>query len=463
MDIWDIVIKNGKLVNPEKENITYGNIGISGGKISIITDKDIKGKEEIDARNKIVCPGFIDIHAHIDGDIGCARLSLVQGVTTTVGGNCGGGPVDLKKFFDEQDKKGFLINQAQFIGHSFSLREMVGVTDPYTSSTSSQIKCMEELAEKAFKEGAIGLSFGLEYTPGASFDEVIALSRIASKYGRLVSIHTRLSAPDDLDSLREAIKIAELTGASIQISHLVYQYGAGVMSEAIDIINNARKSGLNIWADSGMYTSFATHIVTSVFDEDHIKSFGWEFNHMFIVSGKYKGQSLTEELYRSMRDNKEDAVIICFTGVEDEIYEALLSDYVMLSSDTGPSPTGNIDECHPQNAGSFPRFFRKMVREQKCISIIEAVKKCTLVPAVALGLSNKGRLKVGTDADIVIIDMERIVDKSDFLDKGRPDAYPEGIDYVIVNGKIVVEEGKIREGILPGKSIRAIISNIKSN
>ncbi|MBV7274094.1 amidohydrolase family protein [Clostridiaceae bacterium UIB06] len=456
MDIWDIVIKNGKLVNPERESVVHCNIGISGGKISIITEQDIKGKEEIDAKNKIVCPGFIDIHAHIDGDIGCAKLSLVQGVTTTVGGNCGGGPIDLKKFFDEQDKKGFPINQAQFVGHSFSLRERVGVTDPYISSTSSQIKQMQDLAEKAFKEGGVGLSFGLEYAPGASFDEVIELSRVAARHGRLVSIHTRLSAPDDLDSLREAIKIAELTGVSVQISHLVYQYGAGVMSEAIELISNARKSGLNIWADSGMYTSFATHIVTSVFDEEHIKNFGWEFNHMFIASGKHKGQSLTEELYRSMRNNKEDAVIICFTGVEDEIYEALLSDYVMLSSDTGPSPTGNIDECHPQNAGSFPRFFRKMVREQKSISVIEAVKKCTLVPAEALGFSNKGRLNLGTDADLLVIDMERIIDKSDFSDKGRPDAYPEGIDYVIVNGKIVVDKGQIREGVMPGKSIRVV-------
>lgn len=456
MNIWDIVIKNAKIVDPERRLITYGNVGLSNGKISIITDKEIRGREEIDAKKHIVSPGFIDIHAHVDGNIGCAELSLVQGVTTTVGGNCGGGPVDLKLFFDRQDKYGFPINQAQFIGHSFSLRQFVGVTNPYASSTSSQIEKMKALTEKAFIQGAIGLSFGLEYAPGASFDEVIVLSHIAAKYGRLVSIHTRLSAPDDLDSLREAIKIAEITGASVQVSHLVYQYGAGIMSEAINIIEDARKKGLEIWADSGMYTSFATHIGTSVFDEEHIKNFGWEFNHMFIASGKYKGQSLTRELYKNMRESNEDAVIICDTGVEDEIYEALLSDYVMLSSDTGPSPTGNIDEGHPQNTGSFPRFFRKMVREQKSMSIIEAVEKCTLAPAKALGLINKGRLDIGSDADLVIFDIEKITDKADFIGKGRPDAFPEGIDYVIVNGKIVVKEGNIIKGILAGKSIRII-------
>ncbi|MBC2580421.1 amidohydrolase family protein [Clostridium sp. DJ247] len=456
MDIWDIVIKNAQIVDPEKNSIIYGNLGLCNGKISIITDKHIIGKQEIDAKKQIVCPGFIDIHAHVDGNMGCAELSLVQGITTTAGGNCGCGPINLKEFFDEQDKNGFLINQAQFVGHSFSLRRRVGITNPYVSATVSQIETMKELTEKAFVEGAIGLSFGLEYAPGSSFEEVIALSKIAAQYGKLVSIHTRLTSPYDLDSLREAISIAEITGASVQISHLVYQYGAGIMSEALTIITDARKRGLNIWADSGMYTAFATNIGTSVFDEEHIKTFGWKFNDMFIASGSYKGQSLTEKLYKNMRDSEDNAVIICFTGIESEIYEALLSDYVMLSSDVGPSPTGNMDEGHPQNSGSFPRFFRKMVREQKSISITKAVEKCTLLPANSLGLKNKGRLSIGADADIVIFDIESIKDKSDFLDKGKPNAYPEGISYVIVNGQIVVEEEKIIKGILPGKVIKDI-------
>jgi N-acyl-D-amino-acid deacylase len=454
MDIFDIVIKNAKIADPEKQCMTYGNIGISNGKISLIVDKDISGRKEVDAKGHIICPGFIDIHAHVDGNEGCGKLSVLQGITTTVGGNCGGGPFRLDSFFTKQDTKGFFINQMQFVGHSFSLRRKVGITNPYVSAKISEIEKMKELLEQAFIQGAVGLSFGLEYAPGSSFDEVIALSHIAAKYKRLVSIHTRLSGPKDLDSLREAVKIAELTGVTVQVSHLVYQYGTGVMSEALDIINHARKSGLNIWADSGMYTSFATHIGTSIFDEDHIEKFGWEFNHMFIASGKHKGCSLDEELYKKMRTSNEDAVVVCFTGVEKEIYEALSENYVMLSSDMGPSPTGNIDEGHPQNAGSFPRFFRKMVREQKDISLIEAIEKCTLLPAKVLGLKNKGRLSIGADADLVIFDIDNIADKSDFCGMGRPDSKPEGILCVIVNGKIVVEESNIRKDILPGKSIR---------
>ncbi len=455
MNIYDLVIKNGVLVDPEKNTIVHGNIGINGCKIAVITQENISGKKEIDADNNIVCPGFIDIHGHIDGHRECGELSVVQGVTTSIGGNCGVSPQDLKKFFIQQEKKGFPINQAQFIGHSFSLRENVGITNPYVPATDFQIKCMENIERKLFEEGAIGLSFGLEYAPGSSFKEVIALSSIAAKHKKLVAIHTRLSNPKDIDSLKEAIKIAEITGASVQISHFVYQYGTGIMSEALEIVDEARKKGFKIWLDSGMYTDFATSIGTSVFDEEHIEKFNWKLSDMLVATGKYKGERLTEKLYKELRDKYKNETIICFTGVEDEIYEVLLKDYVMLSSDIGPSPSGNSDEGHPQNAGTFPRFFRKMVREQKSISIIKAVEKCTLLPAKVLGLKNKGRLKVGLDADLVIFDIETIRDKSDFLGKGKPDTKPEGINYVIVSGTIVVDKGNIVKGALPGRPVIA--------
>jgi N-acyl-D-amino-acid deacylase len=455
MNIYDLVIKNGVLVDPEKNTIVHGNIGVNNCKIAAITQENICGKKEIDAENNIVCPGFIDIHGHIDGHRECGELSVVQGVTTTIGGNCGVSPQDLKEFFIQQEKKGFPINQAQFIGHSFSLRENVGITNPYVPATDFQIKCMENLERKLFEEGAIGLSFGLEYAPGSSFKEVIALSSIAAKHKKLVAIHTRLANPKDIDSLKEAVKIAEITGVSVQISHFVYQYGTGIMSEALEIVDEARKKGLKIWVDSGMYTDFATSIGTSVFDEDHIKKFNWKLSDMLVATGKYKGERLTEKLYKELRDKYKNETIICFTGVEDEIYEVLLKDYVMLSSDIGPSPSGNRDEGHPQNAGTFPRFFRKMVREQKSISIIKAVEKCTLLPAKVLDLKNKGRLKVGLDADLVIFDIETIRDKSDFLGRGKPDTKPEGIHYVIVSGTIVVEKGNIIKGALPGRPVIA--------
>lgn len=458
MEIYDIVIENGTITDPEKNIIFKNNIGIINDKIAIITNKKILGKITIDAINQIVSPGFVDIHSHIDGNIGCAELSVLQGVTTVIGGNCGISPLNLKDFFNKQDSKGFPINQGELIGHSFGLRKKAGIRSPYIAATAKEIEVMCKLTEEAFEQGALGLSFGLEYAPGSSFEEVIALSKIATKYKKIIPIHTNLTSSTDLDSLKEAIKIAEITGAHVLISHFVYQFGTGIMTEALDIVDEARGKGLQISVDSGMYTAFATGIKTAVYDEKSIEKFGWKLENLLVATGKYKGERLNENLYKELRKHHKNESIVCFTGIEEEIYEALKKDYVMLSSDTGPSPSGLTNEGHPQNAGTFVRFFRKMVREQNSISLIKAIEKCTLIPANTLQLKSKGRLSEGMDADIVVFDINRISDNSDFPGIGQPDAKPSGIGYVIVNGKIVVKEGNIIKGSLPGKSIRGSLS-----
>lgn len=452
-DMFDLVIQNGTLIDPEKKNILHGHLGICNGTISAITTESIHGKVQIDAKGQIVSPGFIDVHGHIDGNLACAELSLLQGVTTTVGGNCGFSPIHLKRFLEEQKQNGFPIHQAELIGHC-SLREFVGIKSPYIAANSSQIKSMEKLVEAAFEEGAIGLSFGLEYAPGSSEEEVLALSKIAAKYNKRIPIHTNVKTPKDIDSLHEAIRISEVTGAPILISHFVYQYGASILEKSLEIVDNAIGRGIPVAVDSGMYTDFATSIGTTVFAEDYIDQFGWKIDNMLVASGKYKGQHLNKSIYEDLRQNHKHETIICFTGIENDIYEVLSKDYIMVSSDTGPSPSGLTDEGHPQNAGTFPRFFRKMVREQKKLSLLQAIEKCTLLPANTFDFSNKGRLQVGADADIVIFDIDRIADKAQFPDRGRCDAKPEGIDHVIVNGKIVVQDGQILKGNLPGSTVK---------
>ncbi|AGK97239.1 N-acyl-D-amino-acid deacylase family protein [Clostridium pasteurianum] len=454
MNIYDLVISNGNIVDVEQKRIIKGNIGICKNKICKITDKNIQGKIEIDAKGLIVSPGFIDIHGHIDGSIPCGKLAVLQGVTTAVGGNCGGGILDIEKFFDEQDARGFFINQAQLVGHSFRLREAVGITNPYIAATKQQIEKMSDLLKKSFQAGAIGLSFGIEYAPGSSKDEIMILSKIAEKYGKFIAIHTNVNNPNDLSSLEDAIKISEITGAKVLVSHFVYQYGTGIMTEALEMMDKARHRGLEVSADSGMYSAFSTFIGSTIYDEQYMKKFGWKFDDLLVATGKYKGKRLTRETYEELRRYSKEDSVICFTGIEDEIYEALAKEYVILSSDIGPSPTGRISEGHPQNAGTFPRFFRKMVREKKVLSLIEAIEKCTLFPAERLGLTNKGRMKIGADADIVIFDIDTIRDKAQFPDIGEPDAKPEGVHFVVVNGKIVVNNGELILNSMPGKSIR---------
>lgn len=445
--MFDIVIKNGLMIDPETHTRCITNIGIQNGKIAIITTEDISGAQELDASDRVVCPGFIDIHGHIDLDDYCGELSLRQGITTTVGGNCGLSPLDIHSFFEAQENQGFIINQAEMIGHSISLRKAVGAIDPLSPATPEQLSQMEYLVEKAFEDGACGLSLGLAYAPGTSNDEIINLSKIAARYGRIVAVDTRMLTGIDMYSLVEVISIARQTGVRIQVSHLVYQYGTGVMDEALAVINKARKDGIDIRFDSGMYTEWATHIGAVLFHEDYMEENGWELEDILVITGKYNGQRLTIDIYRDLRANAPDTAVVVFTGIEEEIYTALNHPYAMPSTDTGVYAPG---EGHPQIAGSFPRYFRKMVVERYQLNLIEAICKATLLPAETLGLTSKGRIQQGMDADIVIFDINNINDKADF---GLPNASPEGIDYVIINGQLALAKDEIISG-RAGKAVR---------
>jgi N-acyl-D-amino-acid deacylase len=243
------------------------------------------------------------------------------------------------------------------------------------------------------------------------------------------------------------VTIARETGARIQVSHLVYQYGTGMMREALAVINKARADGLDIRFDSGMYTEWATHIGAVLFNENNMEINGWNFNDFLVITGKYNGQRMNMDIYQELRRNDPHASVVVFTGIEEEIYMALTHPYAMPSTDTGPYAPG---EGHPQIAGSFPRYFRKMVAERYELNIMEAVRKATLLPAETLGLHSKGRLSEGMDADIVVFDMKNLVDKAEF---GLPDASPEGIDYVFINGKPVLAKGSLRD-IRAGKAVR---------
>jgi N-acyl-D-aspartate/D-glutamate deacylase len=445
--MFDIVITNGILIDPEALTRSKGNVGIANGKIAVITKEKIYGLQEFDACGKIVCPGFIDIHGHIDWDDYCGELSLRQGITTTVGGNCGLSPLDINSFFAAQEKQGFIVNQAEFIGHSISLREEVGATDPLKPATAEQLSRMEYLVEKAFEEGACGLSLGLAYAPGSSNDEIINLSKIAARYGRIVAVDTRMLTGIDMYSLVEVIAIARQTGARIQVSHFVYQYGTGVMDEALSVINRARAEGLDIRFDSGMYTQWATHIGAVLFSEEYMETNGWKLEDILVITGKYNGKRLNMEIYRELRAHYPHTAVVVFTGIEEEIYMALHHPYAMPSTDTGTYLPG---EGHPQIAGSFPRYFKKMVAQRYELTIMEAVRKATLLPAETLGFNSKGRLREGMDGDIVVFDIKNITDKADF---GLPNAYPEGIEYVFLNGKLALNKGELVD-TKAGKAVR---------
>lgn len=447
---YDVVIKNGTIIDPKRKKSTVANLGMLNGKISAITREDIEGNTELDVRGKIVCPGIVDIHSHVEGDLDCAKLLAAMGVTTVYNGNCGMSSKDTKEFYDKYGN--FLINQIQQIGHT-TLREQVGVVDRYKPSNDEEIEKMKIILEEAFNFGVSGLSFGLEYVPGSSLKEVLELAKVAAKYGKLVSIHTRSDCYGGLSTLREAIDITKKTGASVNISHLTYQFGMGMATEALHMIDEALAEGLDISVDSGLYSGFATAIGSAVFDEGCIDKWGCDYSSLIAGTGKYRGQRLTKEMYEELRRDYPDDTGIGMVGEEYEVFEILEKPYVMVCTDAGTLYDNGIPG-HPQDAGTYPKFFKTMVREQHRITLIDAISRCTYMPAKRLGLNNKGFIGTGADADILIFDAKIIEDKADYPCFGATDARPEGIEYVFVNGVMTVKGKKVLD-VSAGKTIKS--------
>ena len=448
-----LCINNGLVVDPASRTARLASVGVKVGRIAELSDAPLHADSELDAAGHVVCPGFIDVHAHVDSVTTypdhetCACLSLLQGVTTLVSGNCGLSVQNVTEFFDRIDK-GYPLHHAELLGGS-TLRKMVGACNIYAPATHEQVEHMRCLARQGLSQGAAGLSLGVGYTPGTSMEEILALASVAHDYGRVLSIDTRMEDDYDLSSLADAIEVSRRTGARIVIRHLVYQYGACGMREALDMLDKARAQGVDIWADSGMYVDWATSIGSECFRESYVFSHESILPNLLVATGEFTGKRLDEALYREMRTLHPNETVICKTDAEPSIALAFTRDYIMPSSDTAPYNPG---EGHPQIAGTFAAFFR-MMREQRNLDLCEAVRRATLLPAEVMGFGRKGRMQVGADADLVVFDPETIYDNAAYVDRGRPDDPPEGIDFVIVGGGLSVR-GKSVVDAGHGRSLR---------
>jgi N-acyl-D-aspartate/D-glutamate deacylase len=419
----------------------------------------------------ILAPGFIDIHNHsergLDTDPG-AKTQVSQGITTIVIGADGGGPWPVGDYLSRRAESKAAVNLLTFIGHA-TVRQRVMGHDYKRPATEEEILEMKRMVEQAMREGAAGLSTGLEYDVGhpSTTEEVIELARVAARHGGIYMSHIRDEADLVMDALKEAIRIGREARVAVQISHIkMGTVGVwGKAREAVAIINLARKSGVDVTADCYPYTAWASTITVLVPGRRHEDPVAVEkgigdvggASKVLITScaahRDFEGLTLEEvarrewispvEAYiRIVKDG--GASVVCSSMQESDVRVFYRQPWVMVASD------GGIGLPHPRSAGSFPRVLGRFVRERRWLSLEEAIRKMTSAPAARLGLKDRGMISEGMKADLVLFDSRRVIDRSTFKD---PQRVAEGTHRVFVNGE-TVWDGEKTTGRLPGVVVK---------
>ena len=494
---FDIIIRNGKIIDGTGNSWFYGDVAIKDGKIGRIGKLDkFSATKIIDAKGMIISPGFIDVHAHIENNVferPTADNYIYNGVTTVVTGNCGGSADDLKKFFFQIDSMHTSVNVASLVGHNTVRRLSMGLDN--RPPTSIEQQKMDELVVQAMKEGALGLSTGLIYLPGmfANTDEVVSLAKATARHSGIYVSHIRNEASQVAEAITEAIDIGKQANIPVEISH--FKVGGkvnwGRSIEILGLIEKARKDGYDVTIDQYPYTASSTNLGTQFPDwaleggtdslktrindpiqrqriiNDMLKALKKRKykNYSYAVVANHRedttlnGKSISEINRLKGRKSKAKAEaetildlmhaggaqMIYHTMNEDDVRNILKYPFNMFGADGGISNGKGMP--HPRAYGTNARVLGKYVREEKLILLEEAVRRMTSLPAQKFQLKDRGLLKENMAADIVVFDENTVADKATFLD---PHQFSAGFMHVIVNGQLVIDNGK-HTGIRSGK------------
>lgn len=499
----DILIRNGKIIDGTGNNWYYGSVAIKDGKIIAIgREINYNASKTIDANGLIVAPGFIDVHTHLEGDEKSdpnATNFILDGVTTCITGNCGSSNTDLGKYFSFIDSLKLSINVASLVGHNDVRKAVMGRAN--RDATPDEMNRMEAIVDKAMKDGAVGLSTGLIYIPGTytKTPEIVSLAKIASQYDGVYATHMRDEGDSVVFAIQEALTIGKEANIPVEISHfkLSGQHNWGRSKETVAMIEAARRDGIEVTIDQYPYTASSTSISTLLPDEvladgqDSIKArlqrpairkqvtvhilarlkkrklkhLSYAVVANFPPDQSYNGKSIEEINRMKGRKHKAKAeaetvmdimmqggASAVFHGMgEEDVKRIMQYPFNMFASDATIRTFGS-GMPHPRGYGTNARVLAKYVREEKVISLEEAIRRMTSLPAQKFQLDDRGLLRVGQAADIVVFDEKTVQDLSTF---DKPHAYSTGFQYVIVNGQLTVENGK-HLGIRAGKAIRNI-------
>ncbi len=522
---FDLIIRNGHIIDGLKDKSYKADLGIIGDRIAAIGNlSQANSKTIIEATGKVVTPGFIDIHSHTDLELLInpkAESKVRQGVTTELSGNCGGSVFPRKKRLTAEEKKlkeklnieinwtdleeyhsflhkrGLAVNHATLVGQGTVRRLVLG--DEPRQPSAKEMDIMKNMVAEAMAQGAFGLSTGLEYAPDrfSTTSEIIELCQVVAKYGGFYATHMRSEDTMLMEALAEAIHIADRGGLPLQISHLKVCGRANYykIPLAIDLIERAKARGMLINADRYPYIAYNTTL--SIMYPEWALAGGREAFIQRLKDRKLRQKMKAETLKKVIGNNSWESMLI--QDVNNEENKSLVGKYisqaaqeknhdpyefscdlliseggdvsiigfgmsenntdlilkhplVMLCSDgVALAPYGWLSQGmpHPRNYGTFPRFLRLYVREKKLLSLPKAIKKMTSMPAAKMGLSKRGVIKKDNFADLVVFDPMTITDLATYT---KPQQYPKGIDYVIINGKVVIDHNT-HTGQLPGRTL----------
>lgn len=450
---YDLVVLDGRVMNPETNFDAVRNVGIRNGKVVAITTKPIHGATTINAKGLVVAPGFIDLHQH-GQDAENYAVKAADGVTTALELELGVDDIDT--WYAARQGKA-LINYGASIGHIPVRMHVMHDPGPFLPSADAAHRAAtpEELQEilkeiqHGLDRGALAVGMGPAYTPAATNMEILEVFRMAAKYQASVHVHIRSHTPHipgDFAGFQEVLADAASTGAPLHIVHIQSTSGPDTVHE-LDMIRGARAHDLDVTTETYPYTHAMTGIQSAVFDNDTNKPESYYERLIWPATGEH----LTHESFDRYR--KTGGFVILPGNTPDMVHAAVVDPLTMIASD-GLLQDG---KGHPRTSGTYARVLGRYVREEKALTLMEALRKMSLMPAQRLehrapAFHNKGRIRIGADADITIFDPATVIDRATYQ---QPTLHSAGIQFVLVNGVPVVRDGIVQQDVFPGQGIRA--------
>lgn len=445
---YDLAILHGRVIDPETGLDAVRSVGIRGGRIVAVTRREIRGRRTISARGLVVAPGFIDPISH-GQDLENDRVQLLDGVTTKLQMEVG--VPDLDAWYREQAGNR-IANYGAGTSHTIARGVVLGKDKAEEGvATDAQVQQMKEFVDHGLRRGGLGVGFGLEYQPGSTRWEVLEMFRVAGRYHASCHVHTRygtlMEDQSNFTAVEEVMAASLISGAPLHIVH-VPSMALALTPRVLQMIREAQLRGFDVSCDAYPYTAFGTGLGSEVFAPGWQQRFGIEYHDLEWAKTHERLNPETFEKYR-----KEGGFVIAYAIPESAVRAALESPATMIGTDGGL--TKGVG--HPRSAGTYSRILGRYVRDQKVLTLHQALEKMTIEPARRFEkrcpqFGRKGRVQAGADADLVMFDPATVIDRATFDNPSRPSA---GFHHVLVNGQFAVEDGGLVEAARPGRGLRA--------